>query len=198
MTVTPMLGDWEVPRVAQIRTSEARKLAEHRIPARQGSLWQDLGPEPVTVEIAGSVFSEDEVNDFLDGVRGHFAKAEPLTFVADILRATDLQYVLIDSLVAEARADRPDEIAYRMTLRESPPPPPPADPFGAIDGDLLGAAGSFIDGVTSALGAVAALGNIPDFSDPSALLGGTTDEAKKLVGGLAAVGPAIQKLFGPS
>lgn len=196
MTVTPMLGDWEVPRIARLRTEEARKLAEHRVPGRAGSVWQDLGAEPVRIEIAGSVFAEEERNGFLDEARQRFAAAEPLTFVADILRATDIQYVLIESLVVEEHAGRPGEIAWAMVLRESPPPPPPPDPFGGIDAGLLDAAGDFVDGVVGALEAVSALGDIPDFSDPSALVGGATQEATALVQGIGSVAPAIQSLFG--
>lgn len=196
MTVTPMIGDWEVPRTALMRTDQVRKLAEHRVPGREGSVFQDLGADPVTIDIAGSVFSEEERSGFLDAARERFAAARPMTFVADILRATDIQYVMIENLVVEEHATRPDEIAYRMTLRESPPPPPPPDPFGAIDSDLLDQAGGFIDGVTDALDAVAALGDIPDFTDPSSLVGGATDEAAALIDGIGSVGPAIQSLFG--
>lgn len=198
MTVVPMLGDWEVPRVAFLRTEEGRKLAEYRVAGRSGSIWQDLGAEAVTIELAGAVFSEEERTGFLDEARTRFAAAEPLTFVADIIRATDVQYVLIESLVIEESAHYPDEIAWRMTLRESPPPPPPPDPFGAIDTGLLDAAGGFVDGVTAALDAVTALGDIPDFSDPSALVGGVADEAKSLMDGIGGVAPAIQSLFGGS
>ncbi len=179
-----------------MRTEEARKLSEFRIPGRAGSIWQDLGSEAMVIEIAGSVYAEEEWTAFLDDARGKFTAGEPLTFVADIVHATDLQYVLIESLVIEEHGDRPDEIAYRMRLRESPPPPPPSDPFGAIDGDLLAAAGSFIDGVSSALDAVAALGDLPDFSDPSSLLGGTTEEAVSAIGRLGSVASSIQSLFG--
>lgn len=196
MTVVPMLGDWEVPRVAFLRTEEARKLAEHRVAGRSGSIWQDLGAEPVTIELGGAVFSEDERTGFLDEARARFAAAEPLTFVADIIRATDVQYVLIESLVIEESANYPDEISWRMILRESPPPPPPSDPFGAIDTGLLDAAEGFVGGVTAALDAVAALGDIPDFSDPSALVGGVADEVAGLIDGIGSAAPAIQSLFG--
>ena len=83
-----------------------------------------------------------------------------------------------------------------MRLRESPPPPPPPDPFGAIDSDLLDAAESFVDGVSAALDAVAALGDVPDFSDPSSLLGGTTQEAVAVLGRLGDIAPSLQSLFG--
>jgi hypothetical protein len=191
-----MLGDWTIPRIATMRTEQARKLSEFRIPGRAGSIWQDLGTEALVIEISGSIYAEDEWTPFLDDARGKFEAGEPLTFVADILHATDLQYVLIESLVLEESSDRPDEISYRMRLRESPPPPPPDDPFGAIDSDLLDAAGSFVDGVSAALDAVTALGDLPDFSDPSSLLGGTTQDAISALDRLGGVASSIQSLFG--
>ncbi len=196
MTVTPMLGDWEIPRISMMRTQERRKLHEHRVPGRSGSLFQDLGADPAEIRIAGSVFETEERNGFLEAARQRFADAEPMTFVADIIEATEIQFVLIESLVVEEHAARPGELAYHMVLRESPPPPPPDDPFGALDSDLLDQAAGFVDGVTDALDAVAALGDIPDFSDPSSLVGGAADEAGALIDGLGSVGPAIQSLFG--
>ena len=198
MTVTPMLGDWEIPRVALLRTEEARKFAEHRIAGKAGSILHDLGADSIQVVVAGSVFSAAEREGFLDGVRERFNAGEPLTFVADVLRATDLQYVLIESLIVEELGGRPDEIGYRMLLKESPPPPPPPDPFGDLDAGLLDDAAGFVDGVTDALDAVSALGDIPNFSDPSSMLGDTTSEATRLIQGIAGVAPAIQALFGDS
>lgn len=196
MTVVPVLGDWEIPRIALMRTEEARKLAEHRVAGRPGSVFQDLGAESTVVEIAGSLHSEDERTGFMDEARARFLAAEPLTFVADITRATDIQYVVIDNLVLEQRGDRPDEIAYRIRLRESPPPPPPPDPFGAIDTSLLDQAAGFVDRVSAALDAIDALGDIPDFTDPSSLLGGATDQVVSALDGLASIGGQLQELFG--
>ncbi|MEJ2386398.1 MAG: hypothetical protein P8Y27_03505 [Chromatiaceae bacterium] len=196
MTVTPMLGDWEIPRISLMRTQERRKLQEHQIPGRLGNLFQDLGAEAAEIQIAGSVFQEEERSGFLEAARQRFGDAQPMTFVADIIEATEIQFVLIESLVVEQHATRPGELAYRMVLRESPPPPPPEDPFGALDSDLLDQAAGFVDGVTDALDAVAALGDIPDFTDPSSLVGGATDEAGALIDGLGSIGPAVQSLFG--
>jgi hypothetical protein len=196
MAVTPMLGDWEIPRIALMRTEEARKLQAYPIPGRAGSVYQDLGAEATIIEVAGSIYLEEERGRFMEDARSRFLAGEPLTFVADITQATDIQYVIIESLVLEERGDRPDEVAYRMRLRESPPPPPPPDPFGAIDSDLLDAAGGFVDGVTGALDALDALGDIPDFSDPSALIGGTTDEAIGAIGKIGSIGGRLQDLFG--
>ena len=51
-------------------------------------------------------------------------------------------------------------------------------------------------GVTDALDALDALANLPDFSDPSALLGGTLDKVTGALGGLGDVTASITQLFG--
>jgi len=196
VAVKPVLGDWEIPRVAMMRTAEARKFAELPVPGRQGSLFQDLNAEPTLVEIAGSLFADEERSGFLTTVREKFRAGEPVTFVADITEATDIQFVVIDSMRFEQRADRPDEVSYHLTLRESPPPPPPPDPLGGIDTSLLDEAAGFVDGVTDALDALDALANLPDFSDPTALLGGTLDQVTAALDQLGTVSSAITELFG--
>jgi hypothetical protein len=196
MAVIPMLGDWEVPRIARISTAQARKLAAFAVPGRQGSAFQDLGADAAVIEIAGSVFSDQERQEFLDSVQEKFDTGAPMTFVADITSATDIQYVLIEALVVEEHGTRPGELSYHLRLRESPPPPPPADPFGAIDTGLLDAAAGLVGAVSSALDALDALGDIPDFSDPSALLGGVTDEALAAVDRISEIGGTLQSLFG--
>jgi hypothetical protein len=193
MAVTPMLGDWEIPRIARLRIEQARKLVDFALPGRAGSVYQDLGAKAAVIEVAGSVYAEDERSAFLEAVQARLQEAAPMTFVADITAATDIQYVLIDTLVVEEQGTRPGEIAYRMRLRESPPPPPPVDPFGAIDTDLLAAAGAFVDGVTAALDA---LDGIPDLTDPSARLAGATGEVLAAIDRIGAVGDALQDLFG--
>ena len=196
MAVKPVLGDWEIPRVGMMRTAEARKFAELAVPGRQGSLFQDLNAKPTVVEIAGSLFADEERSEFLTTVREKFRAGEPITFVADITEATDIQFVVIDSMRFEQRGDRPDEVFYHLTLRESPPPPPPPDPLGGIDTSLLDEAAGFVDGVTDALDALDALANLPDFSDPTALLGGTLDQVTTALDGLGNVTSAITQLFG--
>jgi hypothetical protein len=196
VAVKPVLGDWEIPRVDVVRTLEARKFAELAIPGRQGSLFQDLNAEPTIVEIGGSIFRDEERNEFLQTVREKFRAGEPATFVADITQATDIQFVVIDSMRFEQRADRPDEVLFHLTLRESPPPPPPPDPLGGIDAGLLDQAAGFVEGVTDALDALDALANLPDFTDPTSLLGGSLDKVTEALGGLDDVSAAITDLFG--
>jgi hypothetical protein len=196
VAVKPVLGEWEILHVDLMRTAEARKFAELAVPGRQGSLFQDLNAEPTVIEIGGSIFADPERDKFLQTVRDKFRAGEPVTFVADITQATDIQFVVIDTMRFEQRGDRPDEIFYHLTLRESPPPPPPPDPLGGIDSGLLDEAAGFVGGVTDALDALEALTNLPDFSDPSALLGGTLDKVTGALGGLGDVTASITQLFG--
>lgn len=195
MTTKPLLGDWEVPRIQKLRSNEQRRIAELPVPGRAGSLLQDLNSVPAAIEIHGSLFA-DERSEFLNSVREKFHAGDPLTFVADITEATDIQYVMIESLVVEESSRFPDQIDYFMKLRESPPPPPPPNLLGAIDDGLLGLADDFIDGVTDVLDAIDALGDIPDFSDPSALLGDTLNGVTGAVGQLDEIGGLIDNLFG--
>ena len=195
MMAKPVLGDWEIPRIQKLRSDERRRIAELNIPGRAGSLLQDLNNAPTSIEIHGSLFA-DERSEFLTSVREKFRAGEPQTFVADITEATDIQYVMIEVLVVEESSRFPDQIDYYLKLQESPPPPPPPDLLGGIDDGLLGLAEDFVDGVTDVLDAIDALANVPDFSDPSQLLGGALDGASEAVQQLGEIGSLIVGLFG--
>jgi hypothetical protein len=195
MNSKPVLGDWEIPHIQKMRSNELRRIAELPIPGRAGSLLQDLNSAPTTIEIHGSVYA-GERSEFLASVREKFKAGEPVTFVADITEATDIQYVVIESLAIEESSHYPEQIDYAIRLRESPPPPPPTNLPGGIDDGLLGLAEDFVDGVTDVLDAIDALANIPDFSDPSALLGGTLGDATSALDQLQDVSGLIDDLFG--
>lgn len=192
----PMIGDWEVPSIEAMKTRERRAFVELPVPGRAGSLFHDSGSEPTVIEIAGSVFGDENRNGFVEQVRGKFAAGEPLTFVADIVTATQVQYVIIEDLRFQQSATRPGEASFWMLLRECPPPPPPPDPFGGIDAGLLDAAAGFVDSVSSALDALDALANIPDFSDPTKPLAGVLGGVEAIGEGLGQVSGLLDGLFG--
>lgn len=190
-----MLGDYTLPRVTRLETLEQRQLAELEIPGRAGSLFQDLGRGPTRVVIEGSLFGDEPGTEFLTSAREKYLAAEPLTFVSDIATGTELQFVLIERLHVQAAASAPDQVDYAMWLVECPPPPPP-NLLGGIDTGLLDAAAGMLDSALGALDALAALGNVPDLSDPTKPLAGALDEVKGAVGKLADAGSAIQGLLG--
>lgn len=196
MKVKPMLGDWEVPHIAAIRSAERRAFAELPVPGRAGSVFQDLNAGPVRVAIEGSLYGDEARDAFLEEVRGKFKAGEPVTFVADIVTATEVQYVIVEELRFEESGVHPDQIAYFLVLRESPPPPPPPNPLGGLDTSLLDQAGSFLDSVTGALDALDMLGGVPELQDPTPPLRDTLSGVQSALAGLGGVTGALDELFG--
>ncbi|MGD1855304.1 MAG: hypothetical protein ACFB2W_13755 [Leptolyngbyaceae cyanobacterium] len=195
MRAKPVLGDWEIPRITSIQTLEHRAYAELPVPGRSGSLFQDLNQVPTRVAIQGSLFGLESQNQFLDDLRSQFQAGEPVTFVADILTATDVQYVLIETLELVENNQHPDQRDYLILLKESPPPPPP-NPLGGLDTGLLDQAAGFLDTVTGALDAIDGLGNIPNLSDPTPQLTPALDGVNAATAGLEADLAPLQAIFG--
>lgn len=196
MNVKPLLGDWEIPRIALLQSVERRAFAELATPGRVGSLFQDLNSAPTVVAIHGTLYGDEARDEFLNEVRSRFKAGAPVTFVADILTATDVQYVVIETLHFQESGVRPDQTDYWIRLRESPPPPPPPDPLGGLDAGLLDQAGSFLDSVTGALDIIEALGNIPDLSDPTPPLQNALTQVEAATAGLSDVADALRGLLG--
>ncbi len=190
MNVKPVLGGWEIPRIAAIETLERRAFVELAVPGRVGSLFQDLNSEPTLLEIHGSLHGEEDKSTLFDQLRARFQDGEPVTFVADITTATEVQYVVIEELWLGESGRRPDQLAYRIRLRESPPPPPPADPFAGLDSGLLDQAGDFLDTVSNAVDLIDGLGSIPDIADP-------TPPLRSLIDGVTTATASVEAALGP-
>jgi hypothetical protein len=193
MNVKPILGDWEIPRIEALQSLENRSFVELEIPGRAGSLFQDMNTRPVRIGIRGSLYGDETRDEFLETLREKFNAGEPVTFVADIITATEIQYVVIEILEMTENAVNPDQLDYFFILRQSPPPPPPPDALMDLDTDLLDEVGDFADMIG---GALDALGSLPDLSDPTAPLESTLDGVKDAVGGLASITTDLENLFG--
>ena len=141
----------------------------------------------------GSLFGDERRDEFLEAVRGKFREGVPVTFVADIVTATEVQHVIVETLEFRESARRPDETHYLIVLRESPPPPPAGNPLGAIDTSLLAEAGGFLDTITGALDVLDGLGSVPDIADPTPPISGALDGVTAATSG---VGDALAPLTG--
>lgn len=191
-----MLGDWEIPRIESIRTLERRAFAEFAVPGRVGSLFQDLNTAPTRIAILGSLYGDEDRDEFLEELRGKFHDGEPVTFVADILTATEVQYVIVEVMRFQESGTKPDQMDYLFVLRESPPPPPSPDPLGALDTSLLDQAGGFLDTVTGALDVIDTLGSVPDLGDPTPPLTSALDGVTSATSGLDDALGALRDVFG--
>ncbi|MCG8311978.1 MAG: hypothetical protein MI976_02075 [Pseudomonadales bacterium] len=197
MSVKPMLGDWEIPRVADMQTLEQRSMVELNIPGQTGSVYQDMNSLPMQLMLSGSLYGSETNNDFLEQVREKYQEGAPVTFVSDIVTGTELQYVVIETMAFQINARNPEQLDYFLTLKESPPPPPPSS-SGFLDGldtSLLDEAGALVDSVSGALDALDALGNIPDFGDPSGPLESTLDEVDGIMSDLGDIASSLGDLF---
>jgi len=196
MKVQPMLDNWPIPRIAAIETIERRAFVELAVPGRVGSLFQDLNTVPTRIAIHGSLYGDEARDTFLQDLRGKFRDGQPVTFVADIVTATEVQYVVVEVLRLEERGTSPDQTDYYVVLRESPPPPPPPDPLGGLDTSLLDQATNFMDTVTGALDVIDTLGNVPDIGNPTPPLNDALSGVTAATSGLGLALDPLRAIFG--
>jgi hypothetical protein len=114
----PMIGQWQVQGVEQVRTLEARRIARLQVPGLPGDLQQDLGRRAASVCIEGSLCAADVRDKFLTSLRDAFHAAAPVSFVADIVEGTRLDAVLIEAFDLREVNDAADAFRYRIVLVE--------------------------------------------------------------------------------
>jgi hypothetical protein len=120
------IGKIELNGVQELHTEESRTLVEQRVPEQQGSVFQDLGREPVSIILDGLLFSEEALSN-LEDLRAAQIKAEPLSFAADIAVGTDLTDIIIEDIKIRQVAGYAHRYRYSMRLREYKKPPEPAN-----------------------------------------------------------------------
>lgn len=124
MPARPMLEDIELQQVQEIRAAEKQVLADHAVPGLEGGFLQRLGRRGTRILLRG-ILSGSEAREGLETLRGKFRDAVPVTFVADIATATEVQQVLIEEFIVRELAGKPERFEYSFTLCEYTPPPPP-------------------------------------------------------------------------
>src|SRR5687768_4445461 len=118
MTIRPLIGRWEVPRIERIRARESRRLSTLPVPGLAGDLHQDMGQAAVAVEIIGSLDNDEARDEFLAEARALFDAGEPTDFIADVTSDSELERVLIEAFEVEEVGGSPDAFRYRIVLRE--------------------------------------------------------------------------------
>jgi hypothetical protein len=193
MLVHPMIDSWEPPMIERIAAYEARRLSTLPVPGLSGDLHQDLGRGALAVEIVGSLNGDDVRDDFLKSIREKFLAGDPVDFVADIVKESKLERVLIEELQVEEVAGDADAFRYRIVLREytePPEPPAPSSDFGAELGPDLDLAASL---GLDALDLPAIAVDIPKVGD---LLSPLKPAAQNLKGTLSQAGSLLAPLAG--
>ena len=146
------IGKIELTGVQDLHTEEARTLVEQRVPEQQGSVFQDLGREPLTIVIDGLLFGADALSS-LETLRQAHAKAEPQSFAADLVVGTDLTEVVIEDFRVRQLAGYRDRFRFSLRLREHIEPPQASDAAMAdVNAGVATDAAAWGDGSLAAAG----------------------------------------------
>lgn len=196
MLLHPMIGSWEVPRIEHIATTEMRRLAVLPVPGLHGDLHQDLGRGALAVQISGSLFGDEARDAFLKELRGQFLAGEPVDFIADITKESELERVLIVSLALDEQSESADVFRYSIALREyTEPPEPPGlgSDFGLdVDADL----GLEVDLGLDLLDLPGLIVDLPQVGDLLAPLKPAAEKLKSAVSGAGTVLQPLSRLLG--
>jgi hypothetical protein len=155
-----------------------------------------MGRGALAIEITGSLATDETRDQFLKDVREKFLAGDPVDFVADIAKESELERVLIEELRFEEAANDADMFRYWIVLREytePPEPPAPSLDLGAdlgLDLDALASLGLDALDLPALLGEVPAVGEILEPLKPAA------GALKEAVAGAAKVLDPIKQLFG--
>lgn len=119
------IGKIDLVGLQKINTADTRNLVQQRGPGQQGSVFQDLGREPVTLILEGLLLSDD-TQGALEELRQAQQKAKPLPFAADVIAGADLTDVLIEDLRVHQLAGYRDRFWFYLKVKEHKEPPEPA------------------------------------------------------------------------
>jgi hypothetical protein len=190
-----MIGEWEVNGIESIRALERRRIARLPVPGLLGDLQQDLGTSSLLVEIAGSLHGDTARDEMLEEIRSRFRAGEPVTFVADITTATELEEVVIEELEVSEVNEAADGFRYRVVLREYVEPPPPPAPFEDLGLDLLGELDLLSSLGLDGLELPGLLASIPEIADPVEPVMGALDGLEESLQPLSGVLDGLRGAF---
>lgn len=182
------IGKIELVGLTNIYTEDARNLVQQRVPGQSGSVFQDLGREPVTVVMEGILLGED-TQAALEELRQAQMKAQPMSFAADAIAGADLTEVIIADFQVKQLAGHQNRFSFYLKVREHQEPPQPANAGVAAVNDAVAN-----DAASWAAGAVDAAGVL---QNPDSLMS-AVDKNPGLLGHLSAgeLGSVVAKSQG--
>ncbi|MCY1003520.1 hypothetical protein OWM54_40885 [Myxococcus sp. MISCRS1] len=146
------IGRIELIGLTKIYTEDARNLVQQRVPGQAGSVFQDLGREPVTVVMEGLLLGEDP-QAALEELRQAQMKATPLSFASDAIAGADLTDVLIADFQVRQLAGHQSRFSFFLRVKEYVEPPAKADAgVGAVNDAVSQDAQSWAKSSTDAAG----------------------------------------------
>ncbi|MCK8499612.1 hypothetical protein [Myxococcus fulvus] len=179
------IGRIELIGLTKIYTEDARNLVQQRVPGQAGSVFQDLGREPVTVVMEGLLLGEDP-QAALEELRQAQMKATPLSFASDAIAGADLTDVLIADFQVRQLAGHQSRFSFFLRVKEYVEPPAKADAgVGAVNDAVSQDARSWAKSSTDAAGVLQKPETLMDAVDANPELLGhlSPDELGSVVNG---------------
>ena len=182
------LGSITLQHLEEVLVRGRARVVRHPVPGMSGDLSQSLGRSSVEVVFQG-IFYGDSASDDLQQLRNAYLEHQPIEFFTESVGEGYFTQVLITSLDITQRAGYLNQFDYKCVVMEyiEPPELSIADPFAAIDTDILGDAIAFVDDIQNALEEVSnlvdLLANFPNFGDPTGQLPDMLDEFNTLIDG---------------
>lgn len=144
------IGRIELIGLTTIYTEDARNLVQQRVPGQAGSVFQDLGREPVTVVMEGILLGED-TQSALEELRQAQMKSTPMAFAADAIAGADLTDVLIADFQVKQLAGHENRYSFFLKVKEYVEPPASKDAgAAAVDEAVAEDAATWAQGSTDA------------------------------------------------
>jgi hypothetical protein len=196
MLVRPLIGGWSPPSIERIASFESRRLAVLPVPGLSGDLHQDMGRGALAIEIVGSLATDETRDQFLKDVREKFLAGEPVDFVADIAKESELEQVLIEELRFEEVASDADMFRYRIVLREYTEPPEPPGPSLDLGSELGLDLDALADLGLDMLDLPGLLGEVPEVGEILEPLKPAAEALKGAVSQATTVLEPLKSLFG--
>ncbi|WP_223645783.1 hypothetical protein [Corallococcus sp. EGB] len=179
------IGKIELVGLTNIYTEDARNLVQQRVPGQSGSVFQDLGREPVTIVMEGLFLGSDTQAE-LEELRQAQMKATPMSFASDAIAGADLTDVLIADFQVRQLAGHQSRFSFFLRVKEYVEPPVAADAgVAAVDAAVAADAESWARGSVDAAGVLQNPDSLMEAVDGNpALLGHLTpDELGSVVNG---------------
>lgn len=110
----------ELRNIVNLSVSGKRNIVELKIPGSEGSIFQDLGRDPLKISFDGNLVGPDTMKT-LEELKAKFTLGKEVPFSSDISTLSDISEVVIENFSATFKNTAPSGSRYSMVLREHNP-----------------------------------------------------------------------------
>lgn len=107
--------------IFSVWTGDRRAIIEHKVPGKEGSVFQDLGRHSLRFALAGE-FAGAKSKTVAEALWQKFEQGKTLPFTSDVATLARVKKVVIEQLEFEDLAGRMAQFKYRIIMREHKEP----------------------------------------------------------------------------